>query len=636
MHGLASGQESRQQLYTMLTRGRVANHVYVQVVGDGDPHTAIHPDTLAPPTATDILETILARDHSPVSATTQLRDAADPALLLGQATARYTDALHYAAEDLLGPDTVRRARTRRRPRRPRTDRPACLAHPARPPDPARRPRPRPPHRPAHRRVHAASSTPPTTPPPSSTGASTTPSRKPPTRATPAVAPPAPGRSPGSPASPQPWHSTRRGANTSPAEPNSSPPSPPRSRTQPTHGRPRGSPTPPPAPTPTSSPTCRSGGPPPRSPTPTCAPPGPRSCRRRQPSGSADSPPRCSGTRSPALQEWQELLHAAAPGIRRDDFTPILAERLAAISRAGLDARGLLRRAAAVAPLPDDHPAAALWWRLSRHLSPAVATDLDHHAHTLTRSTSWVPHLTATYGPARAESCRPARGGRRWSPASTTPSPAATASTRSPPWPAPSTRPSTSTPARPWCGACPSSPTSHPHCTTTSSPACRSTTLPRSRWRMKRTDGGHPDSGTAVEAPAPTDPARLHAPGDLDDPATADDPDHVRADLLATSRWGALADKIDRRLTAQSDWPALAAMLQNVHDAGHDVHDLTRQIVIDSPLGALPAQELRYRLVVWLPEPDRFVGEGAVNEWTSLRHVPPALNKPARLTIRSVR
>jgi ATP-dependent exoDNAse (exonuclease V) alpha subunit len=41
MHGLATGQESRQQLYTMLTRGRAANHLYLQVVGDGDPHTAI-------------------------------------------------------------------------------------------------------------------------------------------------------------------------------------------------------------------------------------------------------------------------------------------------------------------------------------------------------------------------------------------------------------------------------------------------------------------------------------------------------------------------------------------------------------------------------------------------------------------
>jgi ATP-dependent exoDNAse (exonuclease V) alpha subunit len=36
MHGLATGEESRQQLYTMLTRGRVANHLYLQVVGDGD------------------------------------------------------------------------------------------------------------------------------------------------------------------------------------------------------------------------------------------------------------------------------------------------------------------------------------------------------------------------------------------------------------------------------------------------------------------------------------------------------------------------------------------------------------------------------------------------------------------------
>jgi ATP-dependent exoDNAse (exonuclease V) alpha subunit len=41
MHGLATGQESRQQLYTMLTRGRTANHFYLQVVGDGDPHTII-------------------------------------------------------------------------------------------------------------------------------------------------------------------------------------------------------------------------------------------------------------------------------------------------------------------------------------------------------------------------------------------------------------------------------------------------------------------------------------------------------------------------------------------------------------------------------------------------------------------
>jgi len=37
MHGLLTGQESRQQLYTMLTRGRHTNHLYLQAVGDGDP-----------------------------------------------------------------------------------------------------------------------------------------------------------------------------------------------------------------------------------------------------------------------------------------------------------------------------------------------------------------------------------------------------------------------------------------------------------------------------------------------------------------------------------------------------------------------------------------------------------------------
>ena len=51
MHGLATGSESRQQLYTMLTRGKHANHVYLEIVGDGDEHNAIRPETIAPPTA---------------------------------------------------------------------------------------------------------------------------------------------------------------------------------------------------------------------------------------------------------------------------------------------------------------------------------------------------------------------------------------------------------------------------------------------------------------------------------------------------------------------------------------------------------------------------------------------------------
>jgi conjugative relaxase-like TrwC/TraI family protein len=79
MHGLATGQESRQQLYTMLTRGRAANHLYLQVVGDGDPHTVIRPEAVTPRTPTELLEQILARDDTPTSATTLLRQLSDPA-----------------------------------------------------------------------------------------------------------------------------------------------------------------------------------------------------------------------------------------------------------------------------------------------------------------------------------------------------------------------------------------------------------------------------------------------------------------------------------------------------------------------------------------------------------------------------
>ena len=106
MHGLATGQESRQQLYTMLTRGRAANHLYLQVVGDGDPHTVIRPETVAPRTPTETLQQILARDDAPTSATTLLRELSDPAARLFDAVQRYTDGLHVAAEQLVGPQIV--------------------------------------------------------------------------------------------------------------------------------------------------------------------------------------------------------------------------------------------------------------------------------------------------------------------------------------------------------------------------------------------------------------------------------------------------------------------------------------------------------------------------------------------------
>jgi hypothetical protein len=104
MHGLATGDESRQQLY--ITRGRITNHLYLQVVGDGDPHGLVWPETAQQSTPTDILEQILARDDAARSATTLHRDQHDPAAGLGEATRRYVDALHVATEDLIGAQGV--------------------------------------------------------------------------------------------------------------------------------------------------------------------------------------------------------------------------------------------------------------------------------------------------------------------------------------------------------------------------------------------------------------------------------------------------------------------------------------------------------------------------------------------------
>jgi conjugative relaxase-like TrwC/TraI family protein len=106
IHGLVTGQETRQQLYTMLTRGRAANHLYLQVVGDGDPHTVIRPDAISPRTPTETLQQILARDEAPLSASTLLRELNDPAARLFQAVQRYADGLHVAAEQLVGPRAV--------------------------------------------------------------------------------------------------------------------------------------------------------------------------------------------------------------------------------------------------------------------------------------------------------------------------------------------------------------------------------------------------------------------------------------------------------------------------------------------------------------------------------------------------
>ena len=127
--------------------------------------------------------------------------------------------------------------------------------------------------------------------------------------------------------------------------------------------------------------------------------------------------RITGDRTPAMQEWGHVLSHALGGssrVRADDFAPQLAERLSAISRAGIDAGRLVRQEVhpdgshqaaeaprAFRPLPDDHAAAALWWRISGRLSPAVAAQMDQDGGPYSL-TNWTPRLAELVGADRAD------------------------------------------------------------------------------------------------------------------------------------------------------------------------------------------------------------------------------------------
>jgi len=69
------------------------------------------------------------------------------------------------------------------------------------------------------------------------------------------------------------------------------------------------------------------------------------------------------------RQWRQLLAREVPSATTDPFLPELAERLSNLTRAGFDATHLVRSAAAVGPLPDDHPACS---PVVAHPRPATA------------------------------------------------------------------------------------------------------------------------------------------------------------------------------------------------------------------------------------------------------------------------
>jgi conjugative relaxase-like TrwC/TraI family protein len=105
-HLVAAGEETRQTLYVGISRGRQANHIYLATGYDGDPHSLIDPKALRPPTAIDILAEILEHDGSDRSATTAQREAAAYTTQLHEAVLRYHDTLGFAAENVLGAETL--------------------------------------------------------------------------------------------------------------------------------------------------------------------------------------------------------------------------------------------------------------------------------------------------------------------------------------------------------------------------------------------------------------------------------------------------------------------------------------------------------------------------------------------------
>ena len=160
VHGIVTGDEGRAQLYTLLTRGRTGNHLYLRMGDDQGIHVLARPGDPPPDGPVDLLERIVTRDDTARSATSLLTEAADPARALTDTVARYVDAQHVAADRTTADAAQQRQLTSLAdhlvPRRQRGTglagallRPAARRRSGRRPDPAAEAGRR--RRPAHRR-----------------------------------------------------------------------------------------------------------------------------------------------------------------------------------------------------------------------------------------------------------------------------------------------------------------------------------------------------------------------------------------------------------------------------------------------------------------------------------------------------
>ena len=104
MHGILTGYEDRQLLYTMVTRGRDENHLHLVVDQPNDEAVdeQFLPGIDESLAAIEVLDRIVGRDGAALSATSELARSASPAARLHEAAQRYIDAVGMAARRLIG------------------------------------------------------------------------------------------------------------------------------------------------------------------------------------------------------------------------------------------------------------------------------------------------------------------------------------------------------------------------------------------------------------------------------------------------------------------------------------------------------------------------------------------------------
>ncbi|MBF6171108.1 MobF family relaxase [Nocardia blacklockiae] len=107
-HTVVSGNETRNDIYMALTRGARENHLYVPTALGGDEYSVVTDKALNPDTAIDFFTRMLARDGSQKAVTTLLTELADPHTRLAHAVDAYLHAVGAAAETLLGEQEMAR------------------------------------------------------------------------------------------------------------------------------------------------------------------------------------------------------------------------------------------------------------------------------------------------------------------------------------------------------------------------------------------------------------------------------------------------------------------------------------------------------------------------------------------------